>query len=406
MKRAVPFKAVQIVGAVVLVSSIVAGCQTSKFAKHLQPLAYATTAKMSRLGMDEHAPIMMRIYKQENQLEVWKKRKDGQFALLKSYKICKFSGKLGPKKKEGDRQSPEGFYWVSPGLMNPKSSYYLSFNLGYPNPFDRAYGRTGSNLMVHGDCSSRGCYAMTDEQMGEIYALARDAFRGGQKRFQVQAFPFRMTAENFAKHRDNVNMPFWRNLKTGADHFAVSKQPPVIAYCNRKYVFNPENSAGFSATGACPSYQVTPSLQAKVLAKQQKDDATIKVMVAELVKQETEEAAKAKALAEAAEKAKNQPKSEGLFAGLLGSDDKTTAPAGGQGAIANLVPPRKPTSGTSGLKKVTIPSPQAVIAQVKPVEKVSRVGGFFQSVLNLGRGDKTETTAPQPLNVPVPPPKP
>ena len=110
--------------------------------------------------------------------------------------------------KQGDRQAPEGFYTITPAQLNPNSHYYLSFDLGYPNQFDRAYGRTGSSVMVHGDCASAGCYAMTDEQVSEIYALARESFFGGQRSFQVQAYPFRMTPANLAKHRDNPNMPF------------------------------------------------------------------------------------------------------------------------------------------------------------------------------------------------------
>ena len=111
---------------------------------------------------------------------MWKKNRDGQYELLKTYPICRWSGDLGPKKKEGDRQAPEGFYTITPGQMNPASNYYLAFNTGFPNAYDRAWGYTGSELMVHGDCSSRGCYAMTDEQIQEIYALARESFFGGQ----------------------------------------------------------------------------------------------------------------------------------------------------------------------------------------------------------------------------------
>src|SRR5580692_11094666 len=122
--------------------------------------------------------------------------------LLKVYPICRWSGGVGPKVKEGDRQAPEGFYPISPGLMNPNSQYYLAINTGFPNAFDKANGYSGAFLMIHGDCSSRGCYAMTDEQIGEIYSLAREAFLGGQKAFQVQAYPFRMTAANMARHRD------------------------------------------------------------------------------------------------------------------------------------------------------------------------------------------------------------
>ena len=173
--------------------------------------------------MDKESPILVRLFKEESELEVWKQDRTGRFALLKTYPICRWSGELGPKIKEGDRQAPEGFYNITPGQMNPNSQYYLSFDLGYPNAFDRAYGRTGAQLMVHGDCSSRGCYSMTDEQISEIYALGRDAFFGGQKSFQVQAYPFRMTAQNLAKHRNNPNIAFWKMLKKGNDHFEVSQ---------------------------------------------------------------------------------------------------------------------------------------------------------------------------------------
>ena len=144
-------------------------------------------------NMDEESPILVRLFKEESELEVWKQDRDGRFALLKTYPICRWSGDLGPKIKEGDRQAPEGFYNITPAQMNPNSQYYLSFNIGYPNAYDRAYGRTGAHLMVHGDCSSRGCYAMTDEQIAEIYALGARSFFGGQTSFQVQAYPFRMT---------------------------------------------------------------------------------------------------------------------------------------------------------------------------------------------------------------------
>ena len=122
--------------------------------------------------------------------------------------------------------------------MNPNSQYYLSFDLGYPNAFDRAYGRTGAQLMVHGDCSSRGCYSMTDEQISEIYALGRDSFFGGQKSFQVQAYPFRMTPQNLAKHRNNPHIAFWKMLKKGNDHFEVARLEPKVNVCEKRYVFD------------------------------------------------------------------------------------------------------------------------------------------------------------------------
>jgi hypothetical protein len=169
--------------------------------RHLAPIPPATLALMSAKGVSPGDPILVRIHKKESELELYKRGRDGRYALLKTYPICRWSGQLGPKQREGDRQAPEGFYTVTPAQMNPDSSLYLSFDLGYPNAYDRSHGRSGSHLMVHGSCSSAGCYAMTDEAISEVYALAREAFAGGQRGFQVQALPFRMTPENLAKHR-------------------------------------------------------------------------------------------------------------------------------------------------------------------------------------------------------------
>lgn len=212
--------------------------------------------------MRKEAPILMRIFKEEGVLEVWKQRRNGRYDLVTSYDICKWSGKLGPKYTEGDRQAPEGFYTVRPAQMNPQSSYYLSFNIGFPNSFDLANGRTGKHLMVHGACSSAGCYSMTDEQVEEIYAFARDAFRGGQQAFQFQAFPFRMTAQNMARYRNDPNYPFWAMLKEGYDHFEITKVPPKVNICEKRYVFNrtPVDGYSFESTEACP-----PSMQPEAL---------------------------------------------------------------------------------------------------------------------------------------------
>ena len=164
------------------------GCQDaldSVSNKVEHPLPVKLVNKMKAHDMSTRSPIMMRIFKEEGVLEVWKQKGNGRFDIIASYEICKWSGKLGPKIKEGDRQAPEGYYRIYPAQMNPNSSYYLSFNMGYPNSYDRSYGRTGSNLMVHGACSSAGCYSMTDEQVLQIYAFARDAFKGGQEFFKI-----------------------------------------------------------------------------------------------------------------------------------------------------------------------------------------------------------------------------
>lgn len=181
-------------------------------------------------------PVLMRIFKQENLLEVWVQNEE-KFVHFKTYKICHFSGKLGPKLKEGDRQSPEGFYSVSARQLNPSSQFHLSFNLGYPNAYDRAHGRTGSALMVHGNCVSIGCYAMTDRQIEEIYTLADAALRKGQTSFQVQALPFRLTEGNLQKHQDSPWIDFWRNLKEGSDLFEQHRQPPKVSVNNKRYRF-------------------------------------------------------------------------------------------------------------------------------------------------------------------------
>jgi murein L,D-transpeptidase YafK len=236
------------------------------------PIPPKLLAEISDKNMEVTSPILVRVFKTESELEVWKKDRTGQYALLKTYPICKWSGDLGPKVREGDRQAPEGFYDITPGQMNPNSQYYLAFNIGFPNAFDRAHNRTGAHLMVHGDCSSRGCYAMSDEQIQEIFALGRESFFGGQKSFQVQAYPFRMTPANMAKHRNNPNIPFWRMLKEGNDHFEVTKLEPKVDVCDKRYVFNASAQGGFSPRAACPPYEVQPEIAQAVNSKQRNDE--------------------------------------------------------------------------------------------------------------------------------------
>jgi murein L,D-transpeptidase YafK len=220
-----------------------AACQgDNRSTRHLVPIPPATMALMASKGMSQNDPILMRAYKKESEIEVWKRGSDGRYALLKTYPMCRWSGQLGPKTREGDRQAPEGFYTVAPAQMNPNSSFHLSFDLGYPNAYDRAHGRTGAHLMVHGSCSSSGCFAMTDEAISEVYALARESFASGQRSFQFQSYPFRMTAENLAKHRLDPNIAFWRNLKEGSDYFELAKQEPQVSVANQQYAFSGDAS--------------------------------------------------------------------------------------------------------------------------------------------------------------------
>ena len=191
---------------------------------------------LAKQRLEYGAPLFIRIFKEEKELEVWLQRGEG-FELFRSYDIVAMSGELGPKLREGDRQAPEGFYFVTPSRMNPDSRFHLSFNLGYPNAYDRAHGRTGSALMVHGNMVSIGCFAMTDAKIEEIYALADAALRNGQRFFRVHCFPFRMAHENMKRHRGSKWLPFWENLKTGYDHFETTKQPPNVVVRNGKYTF-------------------------------------------------------------------------------------------------------------------------------------------------------------------------
>lgn len=186
-------------------------------------------------------PILMRIFKREFELEIWK-AKDGRYHHFATYPICRWSGRLGPKLKTGDRQAPEGFYAVAKSQLNPNSRWHRSFNLGFPNLYDRTHGRTGSFLMVHGGCGSVGCYAMTNAVIDEIWTLVTHALDAGQQRFQVQAYPFRMTAENLAAKADHPLHGFWTTLKTGADLFDASGLPPRPHVCNGAYRFLPGRS--------------------------------------------------------------------------------------------------------------------------------------------------------------------
>lgn len=213
---------------------------------------------LGRKGMDVGAPIFIRIFKEESELEVWKARDDGRFYHLKTYPICNWSGNLGPKTALGDHQAPEGFYRVTGSQMNPNSQYYLAFNLGYPNALDRALERTGDALMVHGKCKSVGCYAMTDALIEEIYSLARLSLRNGQEAFEVHAFPFRMTQANMARFEGNPNMPFWLTLKQGYDFFERYRLTPTVAVCERRYVVNvtlPADTSSIQPDSRCPRFQ-------------------------------------------------------------------------------------------------------------------------------------------------------
>ena len=186
--------------------------------------------------------VFLRIHKKSNydgDLEVWlKDPRTGTYELFKTYRISYFSGDAGPKMKQGDYQAPEGFYFISRGAMNPLSSFHLSMDMGYPNEYDRHYGRTGDLLMIHGNSVSVGCFAMTDASIEQIYTLVDAALKNGQRFVRVHSFPFAMTAENLEKHEKSPHYPFWENLKEGWNWFEEKRIPPNVTVDDGHYRFS------------------------------------------------------------------------------------------------------------------------------------------------------------------------
>lgn len=397
-------------------SVLLAGCDTDQVslatnAKANQPVPPKLLAAMVEKDMDLQSPILVRLFKQEAELEVWKQTRGGQFALLKTYPICRWSGDLGPKVREGDRQAPEGFYSINPSQMNPQSAYYLSFNTGYPNAFDKALGRTGSQLMVHGDCSSRGCYAMTDEQIAEIYSLGRESFFGGQKAFQLQAYPFKMNPVNMARHRNNPNMPFWKMIKEGYDHFEVTRQEPKVDFCEKKYVFDAAKPADakrdpvFDASAKCPAYVIPEDIASAVREKQQQDEAAY----AKLVAKGTPMARMNTGIDGGMNKifaAKIPEGSTGLSEGAEGTTLQMLAMSKAPGTIPGHVNPPKPNLDAVAaapqeepVVAVSAPAASTRVAAAQPAEKSQErsQGGFFSSLgrkMGMGGSDTTATTPP------------
>jgi murein L,D-transpeptidase YafK len=348
--------------------------------RHLQPLSDRMLADIESKNMAKESPILVRVFKEESELEIWKEDKTGRFALLHTYPICRWSGELGPKIKQGDRQAPEGFYTITPGLMNPNSNYYLAINIGFPNAYDRANGRTGAFVMIHGDCSSAGCYAMTDEQVGEIYALARESFFGGQKTFQIQAYPFKMTPLNMARHRNSPNMAFWKMLKEGYDHFEVTRLQPKVDICEKRYVFDAESSGKFSAADRCPAYKIPEEIASAVREKQRRDD----VQTAEL-----------------SNRTPAAPVKTGVDGGMNATFMTALKSHGGPGAVIRTAvgtipphvnPPQEPESAPVSVFSLASADSRPASVQGSTVQVASAtgsggVGGFFSHLFGSKSSD-------------------
>ena len=218
-----------------------------------KPVPAETLTALAQKVIPVSAPVYIRIFKESSELEVWKARADGRYLHIRTFPICTWSGALGPKEAMGDQMAPEGFYGFGPDGLKPDSKYHLALNVGYPNALDRALGRTGNFIMVHGQCVSVGCFAMTNDLIEEIYALARDAIAGGAERVPVHVFPFRMTAENIKRHAGHPARETWGPLKEAFDDFALTHEPPRIGVCGSRYVVNPVAALPGGAKDACPT---------------------------------------------------------------------------------------------------------------------------------------------------------
>ena len=217
-----------------------AACNTTAVdsRRGLAPQSQSLIEQTERVGATASSPVLIRIFKQSRELELWRKTSDGSYALVKTYGICAYSGELGPKIKQGDRQAPEGFYTVAAPQLNYNSIRYLSLNTGYPNIYDRMHGYSGVALMIHGGCDSAGCYAIEDQPMQEVFTAVRDAIKAGQKSVQIHIYPFRLNALNMFFNSDNKNISFWRQLKAGYDKFENTRSELQVNIVNKKYVIN------------------------------------------------------------------------------------------------------------------------------------------------------------------------
>jgi murein L,D-transpeptidase YafK len=203
------------------------------------------------------ASIMIRIFKAESELEVWMTDNTGEYALFATYPVCFWSGTLGPKLKEGDRQAPEGFYTVTlPQAYREGARWVVGLDLGFPNAFDKLNARSGSAILVHGGCASIGCFAVTNPVNDEINKLVLRSIGAGQAYVPIHVFPFRMTSENFNRYDIPQWRDFWRNLKEGYDLFEQTHRPPRVSVCNISYVFDPASrieAANPAPISVCPT---------------------------------------------------------------------------------------------------------------------------------------------------------
>lgn len=402
-------------GILILISAslFLASCQEGSIddlsPKATRELPAKIVQKIKAKGMKKNAPVYFRLFKDEHVLEVWKQKDNGKFDMVQNYNICAWSGTLGAKYKQGDRQAPEGYYPIRPSQLNPASKYFLAINTGFPNAYDRANGRSGSDLMIHGACSSSGCYSMTDESVQQIYAFARDAFAGGQQEIILEALPFRMTPEKMALFAAHKDFKFWQMLREGYDSFEMTKIPPKVDFCEKKYVFNRiAESGSFNASAACPPSQprfpeLTPALASYdvkfqssfAAASQRFEGVPFPIIMGgksrpldkkwkpqPVTSAPSTEALVAKAEQEAKRKAEKEEAAQlaaASAAAATAGDAVVPAVAPGDGAIVPLTQEQAVQTAASGSAiPVPTPNPRAATAELpaEPVKKKRRLWPF------------------------------
>lgn len=196
--------------------------------------------ELSKKGFNGAFKLHLAAYKSEGKLEVWLQTEtQKKYEHFKTYNFCAHSGTLGPKSKEGDLQTPEGFYYIS--AFNPKSNFYLSLGINYPNSVDRLRSgqeKPGSDIYIHGNCVTIGCIPLTDEKIKEVYVLGVEARNSGQTNIPVYIFPFKMTESNFKKHIAQYpgQTKFWQSLQPGYAYFEKNRTLPKVTQVKGNYV--------------------------------------------------------------------------------------------------------------------------------------------------------------------------
>jgi len=197
-------------------------------------------AELSVMDLKLGDPVFLRIFKEEQALEVWMKpAQDDEFQHYKTYRLCRPAGSPGPRVARGDQQAPEGFYYATLRSLRPRHRYHLGFDIGFPNAYDRHHGRSGERVFVQGACVGQGSLALANPSMEEVYTLAAAALESGQEFFRIHCFPFRMSDRrmNRVLEKPPEWLDFWANLKEGYDYFEILRRPPNTTLVQGEYFF-------------------------------------------------------------------------------------------------------------------------------------------------------------------------